>query len=178
MPPKKPNPKKGEEGEIPIEVRNEILKKQVATIKLAIVNEQEKADRARAGQNDCKRRMVELDRAFDEEHKRSMDTTEKMMAQYRAMVRERDEKISGLEDELYGKESTLREKERGLRDMIRVKDKELQDREDEIRELRKKIDDMSQKFAAMLKSTLDKMQERIELANTQWDTEVADPLQR
>jgi hypothetical protein len=79
MPPKKPN-KKDEEGEITVEVRNEILKKQVAVIKLAIgnlyaVNEQEKADRARGGQNECKRRMVELDRGFDEEHKRSMDVT-------------------------------------------------------------------------------------------------------
>ena len=58
--------------------------------------------------------------------------------------------------------------------MIKTKDREIQEKEEVIAELRNKINDMSQEFANMLKSTLDKMQERIELANTQWDTEVTE----
>jgi hypothetical protein len=37
--------------------------------------------------------------------------------------------------------------------------------------LQKQIDEMSSDFAEMLKQTLSKMQERIELANVQWDND-------
>ena len=56
--------------------------------------------------------------------------------------------------------------------MIKSKDAEIEEKDADIREWRKKIDDMSQEFASMLKATLDKMQERIELANTQWDSDL------
>ena len=42
---------------------------------------------------------------------------------------------------------------------------------EEIKELKKRIDDMSSKFADMLRDTLHKMQERIEFANKQWEEE-------
>ena len=38
-------------------------------------------------------------------------------------------------------------------------------KDEEIRELKKRIDEMSSDFAEMLKDTLTKMQERIEIAN-------------
>lgn len=94
-----------------------------------------------------------------------------MMNQYRNMVRDRDEKLDELENRLSDNKEELSAKDRILRELIKAKDKELDEKDNEIRELRKKIDDLSQEFANMLKSTLDKMQERIELANTQWDTE-------
>jgi hypothetical protein len=42
---------------------------------------------------------------------------------------------------------------------------------DEIKELKKRIDEMSSDFAEMLRDTLHKMQERIEIANKQWEDE-------
>jgi len=42
-------------------------------------------------------------------------------------------------------------------------------KEDEINQLKKQIDEMSSDFAEMLKQTLAKMQDRIEVANVQWD---------
>lgn len=42
---------------------------------------------------------------------------------------------------------------------------------DEIKELKKRIDDMSSEFAEMLKETLQKMNERIEAANSHWKEE-------
>lgn len=97
-----------------------------------------------------------------------------MMRQYTNMVQERDEKITALETELYGNERDLSEKDKQLKELIRTKDREIQEKEEIIAELRNKINDMSQEFANMLKATLDKMQERIELANTQWETEVTE----
>ena len=45
------------------------------------------------------------------------------------------------------------------------------EKQNEILRLKKQIDDMSQEFAVMLKSTLDKMQQRIQEANKQWEEE-------
>lgn len=42
---------------------------------------------------------------------------------------------------------------------------------EEIKELKKRIDDMSSDFAEMLRDTLHKMQDRIEIANRQWEDE-------
>jgi len=166
--------KKDQEDEMPIEAKNDILKTKIQAFKMRIVLEQEKADRARVGQAECRQHLRELDQGFEEEKKRTLEVTTDMMQQYRTMVRERDEKITGLENELYGNERDLSEKDKQLKEMIKTKDREIQEKEEVIAELRNKINDMSQEFANMLKSTLDKMQERIELANTQWDTEVTE----
>ena len=48
-------------------------------------------------------------------------------------------------------------------------DEKLKNKENEILELKKKIEDMSAEFAKMLKDTLEKMQERIKLA--EWDND-------
>lgn len=40
---------------------------------------------------------------------------------------------------------------------------------EEIKELKKRIDEMSSDFAEMLKDTLHKMEERIDIANKQWE---------
>eukprot|EP00358_Blepharisma_japonicum_P004044 CAMPEP_0202945528 /NCGR_PEP_ID=MMETSP1395-20130829/6572_1 /ASSEMBLY_ACC=CAM_ASM_000871 /TAXON_ID=5961 /ORGANISM="Blepharisma japonicum, Strain Stock R1072" /LENGTH=161 /DNA_ID=CAMNT_0049645659 /DNA_START=131 /DNA_END=613 /DNA_ORIENTATION=+ len=158
---------------------NDMLAAEINVLKWRIATEQEKADRSRAGQNECRQKLVDLNQAFDEESKRAFQMTSEMKAQYKVMVKDLDEKIGNLERELNGGESDLFEKERNIKDMVRAKDKEIDEKDNEIRELRKKIDDMSQEFANMLKATLDKMQERIELANTQWDSDVAEmPLKR
>lgn len=123
--------------------------------------------------------MINLNTAFEEEGKRAYQMTSEMKAQYGVMVKDLDEKIGTLDKELNGGEADLFEKEKNIKEMVRNKDKEIDEKDNEIRELRKKIDDMSQEFANMLKATLDKMQERIELANTQWDSDVSEmPLKR
>ena len=48
-------------------------------------------------------------------------------------------------------------------------DEKLKSKENEILDLKKKIEDMSAEFAKMLKDTLEKMQERIRLA--EWDND-------
>lgn len=134
--------------------------------------EQEKSDRSRAGQNECRQKLIEINQCFEEESKKGFQINSEMKMQYRTMLKDREDKISQLEEELYSGEKELYDKEKHIKDMIKLKDKEIEDRDNEIRDLRKKIDDMSQEFASMLKATLDKMQERIELANTQWDSDL------
>ena len=134
--------------------------------------EQEKSDRSRAGQNECRQKLVEINQCFEEEGKKGFHINSDMKTQYRGMLKDREEKITQLEDELYFGEKQLNESELNIKKMIKSKDAEIEEKDADIREWRKKIDDMSQEFASMLKATLDKMQERIELANTQWDSDL------
>ena len=48
--------------------------------------------------------------------------------------------------------------------MVKDQEYKLKKKDDEINELKRKIEDMSAEFAKMLRETLEKMQERIELA--------------
>ena len=152
----------------------DLLLGQVSVLKWQIAMEQEKADKARAGQNECRQKLVDLNQAFEEESKRTFNTNYEMKQQYNMMVRDRDEKIQELQEEFQSTSNELSDKEKYIKEIMRSKDQEIEDREDEIKEMRKKIDDMSQEFANMLKGILDKMQERIELANTQWEAEESD----
>ena len=81
--------KKDQEDEMPIEAKNDILKTKIQAFKMRIVLEQEKADRARVGQAECRQHLRELDQGFEEEKKRALEVTTDMMQQYRTMVRER-----------------------------------------------------------------------------------------
>jgi chromosome segregation ATPase len=134
--------------------------------------EQEKSDRSRAGQNECRQKLNEITIMVEDEERKSLQVNLDMKERYRQMMDDKEGKISALEDELKTGQKDLADKEKYIRDVTRSKDKEIEDKDNEIRELRKKIDDMSQEFASMLKATLDKMQERIELANTQWDSDL------
>lgn len=134
--------------------------------------EQEKSDRARAGQAECRQKLVEIDHCFEEERKKSLQVNFDMKDRYKQMMDEKEAKISALEEELRTGLKELSDKEKHIREITMKKDKEIEEKDNEIRDSRKKIDDMSQEFASMLKATLDKMQERIELANTQWDNEI------
>ena len=55
---------------------------------------------------------------------------------------------------------------------MRDYEQKLKKKDMDIADFKRKIEDMSNEFASMLKETLDKMQERIELA--QWDND-SDP---
>jgi hypothetical protein len=66
-----------------------------------------------------------------------------MTQQYKAMLRERNDKIQQLEDTLYGNEEILGTKERELKELIHEKDREIESMDETIAELNKKIDEMS-----------------------------------
>jgi DNA-binding transcriptional regulator YiaG len=58
-------------------------------------------------------------------------------------------------------------KEQKIEDLREETRQAVEKKDEEIKQLRTKIEEMSSEFARMLKETLEKMQERIELA--QWD---------
>ena len=96
-------------------------------------------------------------------------TTGDLQRQYDEMEKGLLEKINTAKSDVAEREDTLKNKVQEIEDLAKATDESRAKKEAEIDALRRQIDEMSSDFAEMLKQTLGKMQERIELANVQWD---------
>ena len=79
------------------------------------------------------------------------------------------EQIQKLEQQVSNDRSTITSKDKEIEQLEKSIDDECKIKDREIDQLKKQIDEMSSDFAEMLKQTLGKMQERIELANVQFE---------
>jgi predicted RNase H-like nuclease (RuvC/YqgF family) len=94
-----------------------------------------------------------------------------MTRQYKSMFEELTEKINKLERQVVDNDETIGDLKEQLEKLNGEKAEVEKQKNEEIKELKKRIDDMSSDFAEMLRDTLNKMQERIEIANKQWEEE-------
>jgi predicted RNase H-like nuclease (RuvC/YqgF family) len=142
--------------------QTEILQKQ-------LIIETEKADHAKSSENEERTRLMELNRCFKEEEETRFDIISDMTRQYKSMQQELQKENSDLKKLVKEQDLTIEQKEQEITNITREKDMELLKKDDEIRDLRRKIEEMSSDFARMLKETLEKMQQRIDLAH--WDSD-------
>lgn len=143
-----------------------------------LVNETEIANRERAAENEIRAKVIILDQALEDEKKRTWDIICDMTRQYKSMKQEKDERIAKLTQMIEANKTNLEAKQQQLEGILRDKNAILSEREEEIIELKKKIEDMSQEFAAMLKNTLEQMTEKIELVNKNWEDEMETPMMK
>jgi len=143
-----------------------------------LVTETEIANRERAAENEIRAKVIILDQALEDEKKRTWDIICDMTRQYKSMKQEKDERIAKLTLMIEANKTNLEAKQQQLEGILRDKNAILSDREEEIIELKKKIEDMSQEFAAMLKNTLEQMTEKIELVNKNWEDEMETPMMK
>ena len=129
------------------------------------------ADRSKAAENEKRHREVQLDRLLDEENNRQRDIIADMTRQYKSRFEELSDKEKVLKQEIEGNDDQIEELKEQYARLEQEKMTIEKDKQEEISKLKKQIDDMSQVFAAMLKSTLEKMQARINEANKQWEEE-------
>ncbi len=87
------------------------------------------------------------------------------------MFEELTEKINKLEREVVDNDEAISDLKEQYEKLNNEKLEIEKQKNEEIKELKKRIDDMSSDFAEMLRDTLHKMQERIEIANKQWEEE-------
>ena len=92
---------------------------------------------------------------------RQFKSTDEEMREHKAQLEQR---IDQNKDEI---ETLLKQKAEILREKNQIEQK----KNDEIKELQSYIDQMHTSFAGMLKKTLEKMKERIKLANDAWEDE-------
>lgn len=92
-----------------------------------------------------------------------------MTRQYKSRLEELVAKINDLEKEKEDNKSKIDSLDEALAALEEEHKQIEKEKIDHIQGLRKQIDDMSTEFANMLKTTLEKMGERIKEANKQWE---------
>lgn len=133
--------------------------------------EQSRADVSKASENEKRHRELQLDKQLRDEEKRTRDIIADMTRQYKSMFEELTEKINKLSREVEENKDTITDLNERKEKLLQEKNEIEKAKNEEIKELKKRIDEMSSDFAEMLRDTLHKMQERIEIANKQWEEE-------
>ena len=105
-----------------------------------------------------------------EEHKEQTRTTVKYMTKiYRQMEQSVNEKIVECEVRVEAQESEKKRLKDDISRITKEKEEMMAKMDEELRLLQQRIDTMSSDFAEMLKTTLNKMQERIDDANQTYE---------
>jgi prefoldin subunit 5 len=129
------------------------------------------ADRSKASENEKRHREVQLDRLLEEENNRQRDIVSDMTRQYKSRFEELSEKEKQLKREIDANSDVIARLTEDYEKLEQEKQTVEKGKQEDIARLKKQIDDMSNEFAQMLKSTLEKMQTRINEANKQWEEE-------
>jgi len=167
---KKPTAKKKKKDEkdeeaLSMEEQNLYLTRQVEALKLTLVKSDNKATIAECVVRELRQKLHELQRDYEEEKKRTFALASDMTRQYKRkvedMLREKSEEEQlrlQVEDKLAALQLAKAQMERQMQQALQLKDAE-------IVEQKAKMDQMAFEFGQMLKSTLDKMSEKIEITN-------------
>jgi len=141
-----------------------------------LITETENADREKAAENELRSKAIIMAKDLDEERKTAWDVTCDMTRQYKAMEQEKDEKIKELQEKISANQLKMLQRDSQHAEIIKEKEAIYREKDDEVRQLKKNIEDMSQRFAIMLKDTLDQMKDKIELVNKSWKDEMEAPM--
>jgi chromosome segregation ATPase len=142
---------------------------QVEILQAKLVEQKEKADNAKASEHEVKSKLFELEKQYREEEDSRFMIITNMTRQYKSLEQQLEAEKNELKKKVREQEETIAMKESEILTLQKEKKEELEKKDEEIRDLRQKIQDMSSEFARMLRETLDKMQDRIEMA--QWDND-------
>eukprot|EP00164_Ancoracysta_twista_P003897 GFYU01005224.1.p1 GENE.GFYU01005224.1~~GFYU01005224.1.p1 ORF type:complete len:198 (+),score=86.75 GFYU01005224.1:213-806(+) len=148
----------------------------VEALERELVTRRENEQRAVAAMNELRQRVLEYDTLFDNERSTTFDITSDMTRQYKAMQEELLGRINVLENTIAELTDQLELSRIALEETKKEKDQIIALKEAEIAEQKQKMEDMAAEFGEMLKETLDKMGDRIELASNNWEAETSTSL--
>jgi len=92
-----------------------------------------------------------------------------MTRQYKSMQEELLSRINQLEESVQSLNDQLSDADVRQERLLKDKNAIIQMKDDEIAELKNKMDDMAEEFGEMLRETLEKMRERIEVSSGSFD---------
>ena len=180
MPPKKGGKAKGkdkkaEAGEGSAELDTPQLLKRAAlriqSLEQQLMWREEKMAHAVASQKELRERVLQYHDDFAREKEEVFDVASDMTRQYKGMQEELLSRINLLENQINELKDQLEGSRLQLEETRREKAQELARKDAEIAEQKQKMEDMAVEFGEMLKETLDKMSERIEIANNSWEAD-------
>jgi CII-binding regulator of phage lambda lysogenization HflD len=137
----------------------------------------EEASKAIAAKRELATRVNQISKDYEEEQSRMYEITQDMTRQYKGMQEELLGRINKLEETVQELNDRLADSDVRMERTLKEKNTIIQMKDDEIAELRSKMDDMAEEFGEMLRETLDKMRERIEVTSGNFEAPEL-PIQR
>ena len=117
--------------------------------------------------------IEDLKRDFEREEKSTYAITADMTRQYKDMQGELIKRINGAENTITEFKDQLELQRVAYEELKREKDRAVAAKETEIVELKTRIDELCAEFGDMLKGTLEKMSERINITNSNFQTDLS-----
>merc|ERR1719253_1594279 len=151
------------------------MQKKIEVFQHRLMMKDEQIANAHRGEEELRRRITELDNAFQEEYEKSKDNTGEMNRQYREMQESFNERIGQLQQLMAQAKQEIETVTREIENVRIQKDDIIRQKDQEIKSLAHKMETMAFEFADMLKETLDKMSQRIEVTHNSWDRDSSKP---
>lgn len=128
----------------------------------------EKTNDLKSSESDIKnlRKEVQvLAEKFEKEQQATFEITKRMTKEYVSMQEELKSAIEKSMEDISTLKNKLAESKSKINETVEYKDQIIRRKDNEIEYLKQKSEDMTSEFGSMLKETLDKMRERIEINN-------------
>ncbi|TMW55796.1 hypothetical protein Poli38472_008444 [Pythium oligandrum] len=188
MPPKKDKkPKKGKDkkddgaengGVLSPEEQAKLFLSANRSLQMQLAERHEQTVRAMESKRELQDRVSSLQRAFERERAETFGITQDMTRQYKSMQEELLNRVNTLENANTELRDQLELARVNFEEMKREKDRVIAAKNTEIQELKAKMEEMALEFGDMLKETLEKMRERIEITNTSFEHDGGMPMIR
>ena len=114
-------------------------------------------------------RFEQIEKDVEEERKGTFDIIQDMTRQYKGMQEELLSRINRLEETVTELNDQLATSDTRHERVLKDKNSIIAMKDSEIGELKAKMDDMAEEFGEMLRETLEKMRERIEITSSTFD---------
>lgn len=174
MPPKKPvkkkdnkNPENG--GDLDDETKAKMYMLTCQSLQVQLAERTEDASRALAMKREYQKKIEMLTKDYEEEQHQTFEMRQDMTRQYKGMQEELLSRINKLEETIQELNDQLSEADLKHEKILKEKNAIIQFKDDEIAELKAKMDEMAEEFGEMLRETLEKMRERIDISSGNFD---------
>lgn len=147
------------------------------SLQLQLAERSEEASKAIAAKRELSQRVQQISTDYEEEKEMTFQLTQDMTRQYKGMQEELLGRINTLEETVQELRDNLSDADVRLERTLKEKNAIIDMKDKEIEELRIKMDDMADEFGEMLRETLEKMRERIEVTSGNFDAPDV-PIQR
>lgn len=178
MPPKAASAKKGgaskkEGDELPLSAMEEAKMFQATcqSLQMQLAERTEEVGRVTEERRQLEAKVATLQQDSHEEHKVAFEITRDMTRQYKGMQEQLVDRITQLSRTVQELQDQLEQAEQHLDKTVKEKERIIQLKDDEINQMKVRMEDMAQEFGGMLKETLDKMRQRIEISSGTVDME-------
>jgi len=145
------------------------MEKKIQVLQHRLMMKNEQIASSKSAEEQLRTRIVELDQGFKDEFEKATENTGEMSRQYREMQESFNERIEALQIHVAEAKREIEGVTHQIETVRIEKDEIIRQKNEEIKSLTHKMETMAFEFADMLKETLDKMSQRIEVTHSSWD---------